>query len=87
MTEGAPAILIVIAALGAGLVAGMFFAFSAFIMKALGRIPTVHGISVMQMINVVVINPWFMTVFFGTAVLCLILAIFSVLHWHSRSAG
>jgi len=87
MTERAHDIVIVIAAVGSGLVAGIFFAFSAFIMKALGRIPTAHGISAMQSINVVVINPWFMTAFFGTAVACLILAVFSLLNWHVPGSG
>jgi uncharacterized membrane protein len=40
------------AALGAGLVAGIFFAFSAFIMSTLKRLPPEGGISAMQSINV-----------------------------------
>jgi uncharacterized membrane protein len=63
------------AALGAGLVAGIFFAFSAFIMAALGRLRPEDGISAMQSINVVVLNPVFFFVFFGTALAALILAI------------
>ena len=39
MTERVHDIVIVLAAVGSGLVAGIFFAFSAFIMKALGRLP------------------------------------------------
>ena len=54
------------AALGAGLVAGIFFAFSTFVMGALGRLPQAAGISAMQSINVVVINPVFLSVFMGT---------------------
>lgn len=76
-----------IAALGAGLVAGIFFAFSTFVMKALHRLPPVQGIAAMQSINVVVINPWFMTVFFGTAAACIILVIFSFLGWGRPSTG
>lgn len=37
--EGVLFVLTLLAALGAGLVAGIFFGFSAFIMTALGRIP------------------------------------------------
>src|SRR5262245_20614247 len=62
------------AALGAGLVAGIFFAFSAFIMTALGRLPPEGGISTMQSINVAVLNPVFFLVFFGTAVAAIVLA-------------
>jgi uncharacterized membrane protein len=64
--------------LGAGLVAGAFFAFSSFIMAALGRVPAPEGIRVMQQINVTVINPLFMTALFGTGVLCLAVAIFAL---------
>jgi uncharacterized membrane protein len=34
-----------------GLVAGLYFAFSTFIMTALGRIAQVHGVSAMNSIN------------------------------------
>ncbi len=69
------------AALGAGLVAGIFFAFSVFIMTALGRLPPEGGISAMQSINVAVLNPAFFLVFFGTAVAALILAIAAFAGW------
>ncbi|WP_448952767.1 anthrone oxygenase family protein [Labrys neptuniae] len=64
-----------IAAVGSGLVAGIFFAFSNFVMPALARVAPASGISVMQAINITVINPGFMLVFMGTAVLCLGLAL------------
>jgi uncharacterized membrane protein len=69
-------------ALGCGLVAGIFFAFSAFVMQALARIPPAQGIAAMQSINAVVINLWFGTVFFGTAVACVLLAVSSLFRWH-----
>jgi uncharacterized membrane protein len=55
--------------LGAAIVAGVFFAFSSFVMKALGQLPPSQGIAAMQRINVVVLNPVFLGVFVGTAVL------------------
>lgn len=61
-----------LSALGCGLVAGFFFAFSAVVMKALGKLPPAQGIAAMQSINVVVINPWFLTAFFGTALACVL---------------
>jgi uncharacterized membrane protein len=67
------------AALGCGLMAGVFFAFSAFVMRALARLPPAHGIAAMQSINVAVINPWFMTAFLGTGLGCLLLAVSSLL--------
>jgi uncharacterized membrane protein len=59
-------------AIGCGLMAGFFFAFSICVMKALGRLPPEQGITAMQTINVVVINPWFLAPFFGTAALCVV---------------
>jgi uncharacterized membrane protein len=58
-------------ALGCGLVAGVFFAFSTFVMPALKRLPPAHGIVAMQSINTVAVTPVFMTALFGTAVECL----------------
>jgi uncharacterized membrane protein len=79
-------ILTFLSALGAGLVAGIFFAFSAFIMSALGRLPPAGGISAMQSINVVVLNPLFFLVFFGTAGLALVLAIAALIDWSQPGA-
>lgn len=59
------------AMLGSGLIAGVFFAFSSFVMKALARMPASEGIAAMQSINIVVINPSFLGTFTGTALLSL----------------
>lgn len=75
-----------LAALGCGLIAGLFFAFSTAVMTALGRLPSAQGIAAMQSINVVILNPVFLTVFFGTAVICLFLAITALPRWHDPSA-
>jgi uncharacterized membrane protein len=80
-------LLTFIAALGSGLVAGIFFAFSNFVMKALARVPPAQGVAAMQSINVVVLNKWFFAVFFGTAVCCLALAIASFVRWQRPGAG
>jgi uncharacterized membrane protein len=74
-------------AVGSGLIAGSFFAFSTFVMGALGKLPPPQGIAAMQSINVVVINPWFMTTFVGTAVLCVAVAIASLVRWHDPGAA
>ncbi len=72
--------------LGCGLIAGVFFAFSTFVMKALAQQPPAQGITTMQSINITVINPWFMTAFLGTATTCLFLAIASLLKWYQPGA-
>jgi uncharacterized membrane protein len=81
MITGLFIVLTVVAALGSGLIAGVFFAFSAFVMTALGRLPPDQGIAAMQSINVTVINPWFFAAFFGTAAICVALVIVSFLRW------
>ena len=74
--------LALLAALGSGLVAGVFFAFSTFVMKALARIPAGAGIAAMQSINVVVLGPWFMAAFLGTGVACVLVLIASLTRWN-----
>lgn len=74
------------AALGSGLIAGAFFAFSSFVMRALGSLPAEKGIAAMQAINVVVINPIFLGVFIGTAILCLPIVIGAWPRWPSASS-
>ena len=56
-------------------------------MRALGNIAPTHGIAAMQSINVAVFNVWFMGAMFGTAALCLVLAIGSFLAWQQPGAG
>ena len=72
--------------LGCGLIAGVFFAFSAFVMKALARLSPAQGMAAMQSINVVVLNPLFFAVFFGTAAGCVLLAISSLFRWQRPGA-
>lgn len=74
-------------ALGCGLIAGVFFAFSTFVMNALARQPPAQSIATMQSINITVINPLFMTAFLGTAVACILLAVSSLLKWHQPGAA
>ncbi|MGE0005485.1 MAG: DUF1772 domain-containing protein [Parvibaculaceae bacterium] len=80
-------ILEILAIVGTGLTAGIFFAFSTFVMKALARIPAEHGIAAMNSINVTVINPWFFTVFFGTPMICGILAVMALPRWSEPDAA
>ena len=74
------------AALGSALVAGVFFAFSTFVMDALDRIPPAQGINAMNQINETVLRPGFMIAFVGTAILSLVLGVHAVLTWGDRRA-
>ena len=74
-------------ALGCGLIAGVFFAFSSFVMPALARIAPPQGIVAMQAINVVVLNRWFLGVFLGSALGCAVLGASALLNWSEPGAG
>jgi uncharacterized membrane protein len=67
------------AALGSALMGGVFFAFSSFVMAGLARLPAPQGIAAMQAINVTAVTPAFMAALFGTALLCLALAILALI--------
>ncbi|MBF6134259.1 DUF1772 domain-containing protein [Nocardia otitidiscaviarum] len=57
---------LVAATLSTGLIAGLFYAYANSVMPALGRSDDRTVVDVMQKINVVIINPWFMIAFMGT---------------------
>ncbi len=56
-----------------GTLAGIYFIFSNTIMKALAEMETSVGITVMQKINKIIINPGFMSLFMGAPALSLYL--------------
>jgi uncharacterized membrane protein len=77
--------LLIVAALGAGLVAGFFFSFSFVVMGSLARLPPAQGIAAMNTINVVVLNPWFFGAFFGTALVSLVVGVLALAPWTASS--
>jgi uncharacterized membrane protein len=80
-------VVTILAALGAGLLAGNFFAFSVYLMKALGRLSAERGIVAMQAITTAIKSPVFLVVFFGTAALCAVLSGAALLHWSKPGSG
>lgn len=87
MTDRFLQILTFLSAIGSGLMAGLFFAFSVFMMTALSRLPAPQSIVAMQSINVVILNPMFLFVFSGTAFTCLALAGFSFFRLGAAGSG
>jgi len=87
MIDGVLFALTLASALGCGLMAGVFFASSAFVMKALARLPPATGIAAMQSINVAAITPAFMGALFGTATLCVVLAVAALSMWGEPGAA
>jgi uncharacterized membrane protein len=74
-------VLTLVTALGCGLMAGAFYAFSSFVMRALGRLPAAQGAAAMQAINVEAPTPGFMAGFLGTGVLSVAVIVASVIRW------
>ncbi|WHO73059.1 DUF1772 domain-containing protein [Rhizobium sp. BT03] len=77
---------LVAAAIGSGLVAGIFFAFSTFIMTAFSRIPPEQGIAAMNSINVTIVRSPFMALFVPTAILCLVIAVLALMNWRGGAS-
>jgi uncharacterized membrane protein len=86
MMNGLLFVLTLLAALGCAMMAGVFFAFSTFVMKALARLPAEQGVAAMQAINVAAVTFAFMVTLFGTAVACGALAVWSFFVWDERVA-
>lgn len=80
-----PVQLLLVAAIGGcGLMAGLLFAFSLVVMRALRELPAPQGQLAMQRINVLIVTPLFLLLFLGTALLCVLLA---VLAWRGLPAA
>ncbi len=69
------------AALGSGIMGGLFFIFSVCIMAAFARLSPANGIAAMNSINVTILNGWFLSVFMGTALLSLFLIVAWFFSW------
>jgi uncharacterized membrane protein len=86
MIDQALLVSTVLAALGSGLIAGAFFAFAAYVLPALSRLPAPAGISAMQSIIAAIKGPLFLVVFFGTAALAALMGIAATLKWGEPGA-
>lgn len=75
-----------VGAIGCGVMAGIYFAFSTFIMRALEGIPRSAGIAAMQTINEVIVASPFLPLFFGTSLVAAGLAGWSLLRWSEPGA-
>ncbi|HUU67334.1 MAG TPA: anthrone oxygenase family protein [Methyloceanibacter sp.] len=79
-------VVTLLAALGTGLLAGNFFAFSAYLMRALTGLSAERGIVAMQAITAAIKSIPFLILFFGTAVLCAVLFSTAILAWGKPDA-
>jgi len=81
MTQLVTSGLLWFSAIGCGLLAGVYFAFSTFIMTALGRLDQVHSVPAMNAINSTILHSLFMPLFFATTLASLVLAVMTLFRW------
>ncbi|MDL2399156.1 DUF1772 domain-containing protein [Rhizobium mayense] len=81
MTYPITNIALIAAALGSSLIAGIFFAFSTFIIQAFARLPADQGIAAMQSINTTILRSPFMAVFLLTLMLSVFIAVMAIVYW------
>jgi uncharacterized membrane protein len=74
-------VLTLLAALCTALLGGTFFAFSVFFMRALGGLSAERGIVAMQATVLAIKKPVFLVLFFGTALLCVVLGVIAAFSW------
>lgn len=79
--------LLWLCALACGLLGGLFFAFSAFVMRALGGLAPAAGIAAMNAINRDILRSLFMPVFWASTLAALALAVLGLLRWGEAGAA
>lgn len=78
MFDSMMTIFLTVAAIGAGLMAGVYFAFSGFIMRAFDQLGAAQATVAMNAINEVILRSWFMILFFVTTLLYAMLSVYAV---------
>ena len=87
MLDSMIVIALAIAAIGAGLMAGVYFAFSAFIMRAFDRLGPAAAADAMNAINEVILRSAFMGLFFGSTLLYAALALLALFDTDTAGRG
>ena len=87
MTSSIVTALLWTAALSSGLIAGIYFAFSVFIMQAFAKIETSQAVAAMNAINKTILRSLFMPLFFGSTLVSVMLMIVALAHWGDAGSG
>lgn len=77
----------VAAVVGAGVMTGLLWAFSNFVLQSLRELPVEHGMFAMQRINAHILNPLFFLFFMGTPVLCGLIVVGVLMNPGAPGAG
>jgi uncharacterized membrane protein len=88
MTDTYARTVVIIAAIGAGVSAGVYFAFSTLVMGGIRRLTPSHAIGAMNGMNKAApASPLLMLVLFGTGVVCVLVLISGIQHRDDPAAG
>ena len=86
MRSSATLILLWLAAIGCGLMGGVYFAFSTFVMRAFATLDAGQATAAMNAINVAILRSPFMPLFWLTTLAALALALLELPAWQSPPA-
>jgi len=79
-------VLLWVAAISSGLMAGVYFAFSSFIMRAFDNLDTTQAIAAMNAINKTILHSLFMPLFFGSSIISVLLMGAAYHYWSEPGA-
>ena len=79
-------ILLLFSALSVGLMAGVYFTFSVFVMRSLDALEMPAGMIAMQSINRIIQRSLFLPLFFVSSLTCLALVVLGVMRWGEPGA-
>lgn len=74
------------AIISVGIMAGVYFTFSAFVMRSLDAIEKPAGMIAMQSINRVILKSAFLPLFFASSAVCAVLAVLAILDLRATGA-
>lgn len=86
MKQVIPTALLWFSAIGCGVMAGVYFTFSTFVMTALARTSPAAGIAAMNSINLVIVRSLFMPLYMATTLSAAALAVLALLRWSEPGA-
>jgi uncharacterized membrane protein len=87
MTSLIVTILLWVTALSSGVMAGVYFAFSAFVMRAFGTLEPAQAVTAMNAVNITILRSLFMPLFFGSSIISALLVVAGVMSWGEAGAG
>jgi uncharacterized membrane protein len=79
-------ILVVVALVASGLVAGIFLPFSTFLIRTFRELTPAEGMRAMQSINRTIVQSVFLPIFLITAALCVAIIVFTLMAWTGTDA-